>query len=164
MLPMIDWEPTSKGNVKVLNDTADFYRYFDATAQSEFLYMCVEQTKDSILPREVTFLEYYDRFEKGITEIVEMPSSMIDLLHRFLHQNGGKLSSRAKTGEFTALTDEEAEEIEPPPSINMIMEMTASVEALINLGREATIIYPVLVSRLSVESLFPPSWETPDPR
>ncbi len=112
LLPMIDWEPTSKGNVKVLNDTADFYRYFDATAQSEFLYMCVEQTINTILPREVTFLEYYDRFQKGIGEIVEMPSSKIDLLHRFLHQNGGKLSKRAKTEEFTALTDEETEEIE----------------------------------------------------
>ena len=112
LLPMINWEPTSKGNVKVLNDTADFYRYFDATAQSEFLYMCVEQTIDTILPQEVTFLEHYDRFQKGMSEIVEMPSRKIDLLRRFLHQNGGRLSSRAMTEEFAALSEEEAEEIE----------------------------------------------------
>ncbi len=112
LLPMILWESTPKGNVKVLNDTADFYRYFDATVQSEFLYMCVEQTIETILPREVSFLQYYDRFQKGMSEIVEMPFSKIDLLHRFLHQNRGKLSSRAKTGEFTALTEDEAEEIE----------------------------------------------------
>ncbi len=112
LLPMIEWEPTLKGNVKVLNDTADFYRYFDATEQSEYLYKCVEQTIEAILPREVTFLQYYDRFQKGIGEIVEMPSSKIDLLYRFLHQNGGILSSRAKTDEFSALTEEEAEEIE----------------------------------------------------
>jgi hypothetical protein len=58
LLPMIDWEPTTKGNVKVLNDTADFYRYFDATKHTEFLYMCVEQTIETILPREVAFLQY----------------------------------------------------------------------------------------------------------
>ncbi len=112
LLPMIDWEPTTKGNVKVINDTADFYRYFDATKHTEFLYMCVEQTIETILPREVAFLQYYDRFQKGLSEIVEMPSSKIDLLHRFLQQNGGRLSKRGITGEFAALTEDEAAEIE----------------------------------------------------
>jgi hypothetical protein len=28
--PMIDWEPTTDGNVNVLNDTADYYRFFGA--------------------------------------------------------------------------------------------------------------------------------------
>ena len=41
-----------------------------------------------------------------------MPSSKIDLLHRFLQQNKGRLSKRAITGEFDALTEDEAEEIE----------------------------------------------------
>src|SRR3546814_2184566 len=35
LLPFIEWEPTPEGNVRVLNDTADFYRFFDATARSE---------------------------------------------------------------------------------------------------------------------------------
>ncbi|MCK4506472.1 MAG: Fic family protein, partial [Candidatus Aegiribacteria sp.] len=112
LLPMIDWEPTQNGNLIVLNDTADFYRYFDATTHTEFLYMCVEHTIETILPREVAFLQHYDRFQKGMSEIVEMPSSKIDLLHRFLQQNGGRLSKRAKSGEFAALTEEETEEIE----------------------------------------------------
>ncbi len=41
MLPVIDWKSTEKGNVRVLNDTSDFYRFFDATPQTEFLYGCV---------------------------------------------------------------------------------------------------------------------------
>ena len=41
-----------------------------------------------------------------------MPERLIDLLFRFLNQNGGKLSSRARGKEFRELTDEEARRIE----------------------------------------------------
>ncbi|EJK86067.1 hypothetical protein PMI03_01940 [Rhizobium sp. AP16] len=34
LLPFIEWRPTVSGNVEVLNDTAAFYRYFDATAHT----------------------------------------------------------------------------------------------------------------------------------
>ena len=37
LLPLIQWEPTNDGNVRVLNDTAGFYRFFDATPHAEFL-------------------------------------------------------------------------------------------------------------------------------
>ena len=36
LLPCVQWEATQKGNVKVLNDTGDFYRFFDATPHAEF--------------------------------------------------------------------------------------------------------------------------------
>src|SRR6202034_4292142 len=36
LLPVIDWRP-GDGNVEVLNETADFYRFFDATPHAEFL-------------------------------------------------------------------------------------------------------------------------------
>ncbi len=38
LLPLIHWEPTADGNVHVLNDTVDYYRFFDATPHAEFLY------------------------------------------------------------------------------------------------------------------------------
>jgi hypothetical protein len=44
LLPNIEWETTAEGNVRVLNDTADFYRFFDATPHAEFLYGCVKKT------------------------------------------------------------------------------------------------------------------------
>jgi Fic family protein len=34
VLTVVEWEPTAQGNVRVLNDTGDFYRYFDATPQA----------------------------------------------------------------------------------------------------------------------------------
>jgi Fic family protein len=66
LLPLIEWEPTTDGNVRVLNDTADFYRFFDATSHAEFLYACVEKTINEDLPRETEFLRRYDRFRDQI--------------------------------------------------------------------------------------------------
>lgn len=112
LLPFIDWRPTPDGNVEVLNDTAHYYRYFDATAHAEFLYACVEQTIEHDLPDEVRFLEAFDRFAAGVKEIVEMPDRQIERLRGFLEQGKGGLSNRAREREFGALTDAEAARIE----------------------------------------------------
>lgn len=112
LLPEIAWQPTPGGNVEVLNDTADYYRYFDATAHAAFLYECVEQTIVHDLPNEVRFLEAYDRFAHDVEQMVDMPAGQIELLVKFLEQNRGTLSQRARTREFAALTEEEARRIE----------------------------------------------------
>ncbi len=112
LLPSIEWKATAEGNVDVLNETGDYYRYFDATAHAEFLYRCVEQTVEVDLPQEVRFLESYDRFSRTVQEMFDMPRSTVDLLHRFLRQGNGKLSKRARTREFARLTDTEAARIE----------------------------------------------------
>lgn len=112
LLPVIEWEPTIKMNVQVLNDTADFYRYFDATPHVEFLYECVERTIDVDLPQEADFLSRYDQFKTRIEAFIEMPDSTIDLLFNFLKQNEGRLSKRALTKEFSALEEKEIIHIE----------------------------------------------------
>lgn len=112
LLPVIEWEPTEDGNVRVLNETVDFYRFFDATPHAEFLYRCVRRTIEADLPRETEFLRRYDRFRARVEIIADMPDRTIDLLFRFLHQNDGRLSNRARSREFVQLTDVEAERIE----------------------------------------------------
>lgn len=112
LLEFIDWRVTSNRNIEVLNDTGDYYRYFDATAHAEFLYRCVEQTIERDLPEEVAYLQAYDRFARGVQDIADMPAEKIELLHGFLRQENGRLSQRARESEFTALTDREAEQIE----------------------------------------------------
>ena len=109
---MIEWVPTAKGNVRVVNDTADFYRFFDATAHAEFLYGCVRKTIEEDLPRETDFLARYDRFCAGVTSIVDMPHRTMERLFRFLRENAGHLSKRRRTGEFAALTAAEAGAVE----------------------------------------------------
>lgn len=112
LLELIEWEPTPTGNVRVLNETVNYYRFFDATAHAEFLYRCVEQTIDRDLPQEVAYLEAYDQFSKGVQEIVDMPEQKVDLLHKFLRQHNGQLSRRARTNEFAALASDEVGRVE----------------------------------------------------
>ena len=112
LLPVIEWEATADGNVEVRNDTADFYRFFDATPHAEFLYGCVRKTIDEDLPREIEFLRRYDRFGAIVETVADMPERTIDLLFRFLHQNHGSLSKRAREREFVGLTDSEVTRFE----------------------------------------------------
>ncbi len=111
-LEFIDWKPTPDNNVEVLNETIDLYRYFDATKMSEFLYSCVGQTITEIIPREVDYLHKYDLFKVEIKQTYDMPDKLIALLLRFLEQNEGKLSKRAREKEFSMLNDDEIKQIE----------------------------------------------------
>ena len=112
LLPFIDWRATDSGNVEVRNDTAAFYRYFDATAHAEFLYACIERTVEEDLPREIRFLIAFDRFAAGVKDIADMPDRRVEQLRGFLEQNDGRLSARARSREFAALTDDEAARVE----------------------------------------------------
>lgn len=91
----------------MLNETARFYRFFDATRHAEFLYQCVEQTVEQNLPNEVRYLEAYDRFSERVQDVVEMPDRTVALLRSFLAQNAGRLSARARGKEFEQLTPAE---------------------------------------------------------
>ena len=112
LMPAINWVPTERFNIRVLNDTGDFYRFFDATPHAEFLYACVRKTIEEDLPNEADFLRRYDQFRQYVTGFIDMPDRMIDLLFRFLRQNGGRLSNRARKREFDALIDEEVRIVE----------------------------------------------------
>ena len=112
VLPFVRWRPTGQGNVEVLNETSDFYRFFDATSHAEFLFSCVARTIDVDLPAETAFPSGYDAFRRQVSALVDMPDRLMDLLFRFLHQNDGVLSKRAREREFAQMTDVEAAEVE----------------------------------------------------
>lgn len=112
LLNFIDWEETSDHNIRVLNKTIDFYRYCDLTKQAEFLYDCVKDTIENVIPTEITYLSNYDEFKKLIDDEYEMPDSKVALLVRFLEQNNGKLSKNKREKEFKALNDAEVAKIE----------------------------------------------------
>ena len=112
LLDFIEWKKTPDNNVKVLNETMDYYRYFDATLQAEFLFECVDYTINKIIPEEVAYLQHYDAMKNWLDNRFQMPDKMIALLVRFLSQNKGKLSKRALGKEFSKLNDKEVIEIE----------------------------------------------------
>lgn len=111
-LALTQWTTTPKMNVAVQNPTRDFFRFFDATRQAEFLAQCVVETVRQTLPQEIDYLRRYDQARARIGAFVEMPDATFDLMMGFLRQNGGRFSGRARSQEFKALTDEEAAAIE----------------------------------------------------
>lgn len=112
LLPFIEWRPTSKHNVEVLSDTADLYRYFDATADAEFLYSCVRRTVEHDLPREIEYLRRHDKAMRRVMEVVPLPDRIAQDLLRYIRENDGRLSKRRHEGEFKNLRDEEVAHIE----------------------------------------------------
>jgi hypothetical protein len=112
LLPLIAWEATPRGNVRVINETADYYRYPDLTLHAEFLYETVAKSIRDDLPKEAGFLERYDRFRGALQNMIDMPETTANQLFRFLDQNEGRLSRRAREKEFVKLTPQEAATIE----------------------------------------------------
>jgi Fic family protein len=112
LLDYIKWKETPNHNVEVLNETIDLYRYYDATKQAEFLYDCTADTINRVIPEEVNYLIQYDEFKKYLDNSFEMPDKMVSTIVRFLGQNSGKLSKRAREKEFKMLSEKECKNIE----------------------------------------------------
>ncbi len=112
MLPHIEWQSTTDGNVRVTNETAPLYRYFNATRNAEFLFTCIVQTIEHDLVDELDFLEIRDGFHRRGTQIVDMPERRLDALFHILKQNGGRLSKTKREGIFAKLTDAQASAFE----------------------------------------------------
>lgn len=111
-IDLIEWEPTPKHNIRILNETIDLYRYYDLTTQSEFLYECVKETIEVIIPEELDYLEKYDQFTNVINSLVTLPDTKVDLLIKLLNQKKGKLSKKKWQKEFDELTEEDVAQIE----------------------------------------------------
>ena len=124
LLDFIEWEETKDHNVEVLNSTIDYYRYFDATKQAEFLFDCVKDTIENIIPNEIKYLTKYDSFKRYLDDEFEMPDKTVALLIGFLEQNFGKFSKRAKEKEFSDLLDTEIQDIESNYSLYFVNEPT----------------------------------------
>jgi hypothetical protein len=112
LMNYIEWRPTPEKNVEVLNDTADLYRYFDCTAEAEFLYSCVERTVEHDLPREIDYLRRHDAAMQRIMNTVEMPDRLAENLIMFIRQNDGRLGKKRRDHELAQLTDDEIVAIE----------------------------------------------------
>jgi hypothetical protein len=112
LMAFIKWRPTPERNVEVLNDTVDLYRYFDCTAEAEFLYACVRRTVEEDLPREIDYLRRHDEALRRIMDAVEMPDRVAENLIMFIRQNNGSLSRKRRKDEFNKLSDDEVALIE----------------------------------------------------
>lgn len=103
---------SDSGEMKVSQDTSDFYRYIDCTSVVEYLYGCIDKTIITDFQDELAFLFDYDRIKGLCKEIVDMPDQKVDLFIKCVRQNGGVLSSRKKERYFKMLTEAEIEQME----------------------------------------------------
>ena len=107
----IQYNINAEQEITVLNETADLYRFFDATPQTEYLFDCIEETIGRDLKHELDFLKFFDAAMKSVMGIVDMPNQRAALLIKLIHQNKGKLS-KGKRDSFSELSDEEIHKIE----------------------------------------------------
>jgi hypothetical protein len=111
IMPFIRYDLDLERGMTVQNDTAHLYRYFDATAQAEYLYRCIEETVHHDLRDEIGFLALFDAALQATINIVDMPNRRASLLVRLILQNKGKLS-KGKRAAFSEITDQEIDRIE----------------------------------------------------
>lgn len=109
--PYIQWHWTNDRKVSVDNDTSDLYRYFDATAITEYLYDRIADAVEKDLAEELGFVAVFDEAMNAVQDIVDMPDLRASLIVRLCMQHGGVLASR-KRKKFKELTDSEIREIE----------------------------------------------------
>ena len=107
----IDWHWTPDLELVVDNDTADQYRYFDATRFAEYLFDRVEDTLREDLREELNFVAIFDKAFSAVRQVVEMPDRRASLFVRLCMQNGGRLSAR-KRQQFSELSDAEVSAME----------------------------------------------------
>lgn len=112
LMDYIEWVPTVKGNIRVTNDTADLYRYFDCTEAAEFLYKCVDETINKDVPNELEYLKRHDEAMRQIMDSVELPNRMAEDFIMFMRQNDWQLPKRRREGEFAKLTQPEVNNLE----------------------------------------------------
>ena len=112
LMRYISWVPTDRGNVNVLNDTSDLYKFFDCTQAAEFLYRCVEETIKHDVPAELDYLRRHDTTMKNLMDTVEMPDRMAEDFIMFMRQNDWRLPKKRRTDEFQKLTDKEVAKLE----------------------------------------------------
>jgi hypothetical protein len=95
----------------VHNETAELYRFWDATPFAEYLYGCVAAAIRQDLREEIGFLRMFDEAVQQTMNIVDMPDRRASLLVRLIVQNNGWLSGN-KREQFAELSDKEVRAIE----------------------------------------------------
>lgn len=111
LMPHLKYNMNAQGEISVLSDSVDFYRYIDFTWIVQQFQEIVKRTIDTEWKAELNYLYSYDQIRRGMREIVDLPEVRANRLILFVQQNGGTLSAR-KRSFFAELTDEEISRLE----------------------------------------------------
>jgi len=103
-LPLIKFKLDEAGELSILNDTDDLYRYPDLTVVSEATFGWLERAIETDLVTELDFLRRFDEIRARMRKIVEMPDRKEQAFIKLCLANGNKLAAR-KRDHFAELDD-----------------------------------------------------------
>jgi hypothetical protein len=119
LMGLVDYEENQAGEVMVKNDTANLYRYFDATVMAEALYRWVQETVRHEFRGELEFVVRLRETRRAIESIVELPDRLANLFIKLCLQNEGRLSAPKRKAHFAKLTDPEVRAMEKAVKTHM---------------------------------------------
>jgi len=106
LLQKTHYDPAAPDSVASGND-AVYFRYFDCTAQAEFLYRALERSVQEDLPEEIDFLIGFDRARSSLNSLSDWPSQSLDRFILCVRQNKGRLSKAKRDKHFGWMTEAE---------------------------------------------------------
>lgn len=111
VMSRLEYDVDETGEVTVLNDSVDFYRYIDFTPIVEKVQRVIQETIETEWKVELDYLRDYDEIRRRLKDIVDMPEKRVNQFISFVQNNGGTLSKR-KREFFAELSDEEVLKME----------------------------------------------------
>jgi hypothetical protein len=112
LMELVGYDIDREGIVTVEGQTADLYRFFDATPLVEALYGWIERTIETDLRQELDFMVRFRAGRAAAREIVDLPDRDLDLFVVLVLRGEGHLSATKRTARFARLTDAEVAEME----------------------------------------------------
>jgi len=112
LMRLLSYDEDSEGIVTVNGETADLYRYFDATRIAEDLLRWVGLAIKEEFQAELDFLVGFRKARAAMQEIVDLPDSKIQIFIRSCFENGGRLSQKKRKRHFSALVPDQLAELE----------------------------------------------------
>lgn len=107
IMPLIEYRMNDDLSLDVQNETADLYRYFDATRMCEYLYDCVRKTIDNELKEELETLSTFARARAALDANFDLPEKQKNLLLKLCWQGHGTLSATKRAAHFREYSDED---------------------------------------------------------
>lgn len=120
MMPLIQYNLKKDGVLVVENETADYYRYYDATKVVEYLFSVIEKTIQEDFINELDFIIAYSNTKSEIQDVIDLPDKLMDLFVKICLDNHYKMSKSKRSRFFSKLTDDEVIQLEKIISENFI--------------------------------------------
>ena len=98
--------------LEVSGNIARYYRFFDATGQTEYLYSAIERAVHGDLAQEIEYLIATDKARQEIGRFLDLPGKDLDLLIRVVAEQRGRLSQTKRESHFSQLRPDEIEKVE----------------------------------------------------